>query len=72
MTRLVEKAELADAITTCSSLEGIFAAAPEALLKSEIMADMKVRQIVWFRMRDEHSGALFFPPEALREDSLGF
>ena len=52
LTCLVEKAELADATTACSSLEGMFANAPEALSKSNVMADMKVSCIVWFRAQN--------------------
>ena len=50
----MEKAELADATTACSSLEGMFANAPEALSKSNVMADMKVSCIVWFRAQNVH------------------
>ncbi|PIL24678.1 hypothetical protein GSI_12562 [Ganoderma sinense ZZ0214-1] len=52
LTRLVEKAELADATTACSSLEGMLAAAPEALSKSDLMADMK-RKCTSLRSRTE-------------------
>ena len=43
LTRLVEKAELADATSASSSLEKCIEKAPEPLAKSEIMADIKVR-----------------------------
>ena len=43
LTRLVEKAELADATKACSSLEGMMASAPKPVLESEVLADMKVR-----------------------------
>ena len=42
LTRLVEKAELADAISACTSLETTLADAPESLLRSEVLADIKV------------------------------
>lgn len=45
LTRLVEKAELADATRTCASLKEMMAGAPEPLLQSEVMTDMKVRRL---------------------------
>ena len=44
LTRLVEKAELADATRTCTSLKEMMAGAPEPLLQSGVMNDMKVRR----------------------------
>ncbi|KAI0794459.1 hypothetical protein C8Q74DRAFT_1195156 [Fomes fomentarius] len=52
LTRLVEKAELADATKASASLEGIVASAPEPLSKSEILADMK-RKCITLRNRTE-------------------
>ncbi|KAH9913967.1 uncharacterized protein BXZ73DRAFT_106752 [Epithele typhae] len=43
LTRLVEKAELADATVACASLGKMIAEAPPPLLKSEVMGDMKRR-----------------------------
>ena len=42
---MVEKAELADATRTCASLREMMAGAPEPLLQSEVMTDMKVRRL---------------------------
>ncbi|KAI0738508.1 hypothetical protein C8Q80DRAFT_1205833 [Daedaleopsis nitida] len=52
LTRLVERAELADATKVCSSLEAVISAAPEPLLKSEVMADIR-RKCTALRNRTE-------------------
>ncbi|TBU47577.1 hypothetical protein BD309DRAFT_951562 [Dichomitus squalens] len=52
LTRLVEKAELADATMACASLGRLFADAPEPLVRSEVMADMK-RKCTALRNRTE-------------------